>query len=362
MEETKTNFKSIVRFFSPAWFAVIMGTGGLANALYLMSNKITFLKPVGIGMWWFNTILFILFLVPWIARWFNHFDKLQQDLKNPVMSNFFVTMPVGAIILATNFLIMGKGYFTMPFLITLGMVIWSLSAIMILSFGVFVIYNMILLESIPPEATNFSWFITPVASIVLPMLGNMLVSIYLKQNIEIAKFINIVDVSFFGIGLFLFISLSAILINRFISHPIPHAMATPTFWIILGPIGVGTVSLMGIADASKSLGLIASTDSIKFIALMLWGIGLWAISLTALITIRYIRNGKIPFSLSWWAFVFPTAIYTISSFNVYQYTKIEIVQVYAFVLLVLTLILWIGTFIRTLAGITNGKLLIPSNK
>ncbi|MHB1407679.1 MAG: SLAC1 family transporter [Desulfitobacteriaceae bacterium] len=46
--------------------------------------------------------VFLLFIVPWVARWFLHFETLKQDLQHPVMSNFFVTMPVGAMIVGTN--------------------------------------------------------------------------------------------------------------------------------------------------------------------------------------------------------------------------------------------------------------------
>lgn len=362
MEVSKFNFKNIVRFFSPAWFAAVMGTGGLANVLYLMGNKISFLKPIGIGMWILNIIMFVLFLMPWVLRWFTASDKLKQDIKHPIMSNFFVTMPVGAIVLATNFFIIGKDYFSISFITIFGTAIWALSVVLILILGIFVMINMMNMESVSPEATNFSWFITPVGSIVVPLLGNMLVNVYLKENVELAKFINIVDISFLGIGLFLFVILSAVVINRFINHPMPNAMATPTFWIILGPIGVGTVSLMGIADASKALGLIASADNIKLIALILWGFGLWALSLAAAITVRYIKNGGIPFTLSWWAFIFPTAVYTLSCLNVSQYLNIQAIQIYAVLLMILTLFLWVSTFLRTLAGIVNGKLLVPNNK
>lgn len=33
MEDDKINLNNIVRHFSPAWYASVMGTGGLANVL-----------------------------------------------------------------------------------------------------------------------------------------------------------------------------------------------------------------------------------------------------------------------------------------------------------------------------------------
>jgi C4-dicarboxylate transporter/malic acid transport protein. len=100
----KISFNDVVRHFSPAWYASVMGTGGLANVLYMLSGKMTILKPLSVVVFWLNILLFLLLIGPWTARWFLHFDKLKDDLRHPVMSNFFVTMPVGGLILGTNFL------------------------------------------------------------------------------------------------------------------------------------------------------------------------------------------------------------------------------------------------------------------
>ncbi|EGD52157.1 C4-dicarboxylate transporter/malic acid transport protein [Thermoanaerobacter ethanolicus JW 200] len=362
--EHRICFNCIIRHFSPAWYASVMGTGGFANVLYLLSAEMPFLKPVAIALFFLNIFLFLIFIIPWVGRWFLHFDKLIEDLKHPVMSNFFVTMPVGGLILGTNFFMIGKEYFSMAFIVTLSTILWIYGVALALIFGVFVTYNMMITEGIGPELTNYSWYITPVASIVVPLLGNLLVKVYAAKNMELAKLINITDIVFYGIGLMLFVILSSIILNRFINHAMPHAMATPTFWIILGPIGVGTVSLMGIADASKEIGLILVADSLKMLSLILWGFGLWAFVLTVIITIKYLMEGGIPFSLSWWAFIFPLSAYTLSAFNVFMYTKIQLIYWYTVLLAILLAILWISTFIKSLIGTLNGTLLVPpeSNK
>ena len=361
METNNITFSNIVKNFSPAWYASVMGTGGLANVFYLLSMNFKFLKPIAIGLWWLNIALFLIFIIPWTLRWFFHFDSLIKDLKHPIMSNFFVTMPVGGLILGTNFFMMGKGYFSMPFIVSLGLVLWSFAVITSLIFGVYVMYNMMISEKIGFEVKNFSWLITPVASIVIPLLGNLLAKSYFKSNISLAKFINLIDISFFGIGFMLFVILTAIIIRRFIVNKMPLSMIAPTFWIILGPIGVGTVSLMGIADVSKMLGLISTVGSLKLLSLIFWGFGIWSFFLILSITIKYMNEGKIPFSLSWWAFIFPMSAYTLSSLSVYSYTKVSAVLVYTVFLAALLSYLWIITFIKSLIGTFNGKLLMPPN-
>ena len=113
---------------------------------------------------------------------------------------------------------------------------------------------------------------------------------------------------------------------------------------------------MGIADSANLMGLLNSIEAIKFLALVLWGFGLWAFILTLVISIRYLRKGGIAFSLTWWAFIFPTASYTLASYNIYSYTQIGMVFWYSIVLAVLLVFLWRVTFTKTLVGTFSGKI------
>lgn len=352
----------LIKHFSPSWYTVVMGTGGLANVLYLLSVQVNYLKPIAIGLWYLNIGLFILLIGPWLARWFLHFDKLSEDLKHTMLSNFFVTMPVGALILGTNFFLIGKEYFAMTFISQLALWLWSISAVLILMFGVYAMYNLFTKDDINHEHVNFSWFITPVASIVVPLLGNPLAKYYVAtNNLDLARFINLTDVMFYGIGFILFIIIASVVINSLIHHNMPHAAMTPTFWIILGPIGVGTVSLMGIADVFQLLHIIDSTAIFYIFASILWGFGLWAIMLTILITIKYWRTNSIPFSLSWWAFIFPLAAYTMASYYVYNFSMVQAVNWYTIFLAILLTALWLVVLIRSILAIFHGGLLVPKN-
>ncbi|MFZ5597119.1 MAG: C4-dicarboxylate ABC transporter [Bacillota bacterium] len=351
--------KSIIRHFSPAWYASVMGTGGVANVLYLLGAHSTLLHWAAIALWLLNTALFLILIGPWIARWIYHYDQLLMDLKHPLLSNFFITMPAGSIILGTNFLTMGKPYLDSGFLVGLGIVLWVLGAALALIFAVYGMYNLMTAESIGPDPINFAWLMTPVVNIVVPLLGNILVKETAGANPGLAGLINIIDITFYGIGLLLFIIMAAFVTNRLILHKLPPAMTAPTFWVLLGPVGVGTAALLGMADASKAVGLVLAVDTLKFIALVIWGFGLWAFALTVAITVKYLRTGGVPFSLSWWAFIFPLAAYTTATFGVFSLTGVSPVLWYAVILTILLVVLWASTFLKTLIGTLNGRLLSP---
>jgi tellurite resistance protein TehA-like permease len=74
----------------------------------------------------------------------------------------------------------------------------------------------------------------------------------------------------------------------------PREILLPIFWIILGPVGLGSLALMDLADASKVLNLINSIDTLKIAAIIFWSFGLWAILLPIAITFNAFSGAKSP--------------------------------------------------------------------
>ncbi|HZK86369.1 MAG TPA: hypothetical protein VFC40_00200 [Syntrophomonas sp.] len=119
------------------------------------------------------------------------------------------------------------------------------------------------------------------------------------------------------------------------------------------------IAFIPLADIAHALGILSSVDGIKFAGLILWGFGLWAFVFTLSLTIKYLKAGGIPFSLSWWAFLFPMAAYTLATLMVYDYSKIKLILGYAIILSLLLIVIWIVTFAKTLLASLNGKLFSP---
>lgn len=79
-----------IKYLAPSWFAVIMGTGGLANVLYQWQNGFSAGHILGVIFAALADVLYFVVLVPWIIRWVSFFKYAQRDLHHPVTSNFFV--------------------------------------------------------------------------------------------------------------------------------------------------------------------------------------------------------------------------------------------------------------------------------
>jgi len=353
MDGTMRNkINEIVRNFHPAWYASVMGTGGLANAVHLFLGKIPFFEGIAQTLVWLNITLFVLLLFPWIVRWIWHFDRLAEDLKHAMLGNFFATMPVGMIVLGANLYLIGPDMFSSDFINIVGLVFFICGSVLIIFFTLVVMYYMYVREDLSKDHINFSWFITPVANIVVPILGVPLAAHYLSFEPATAMIINIIDMVFYGIGFMLFIFVGAIVFDRLANHKLPHPQGSPTFWIILGPIGMGVVSLFGIANSLQSLGLLTDTGSLKVFGTIFWGFGFWAFLQTVVLTIRYFKEG-VPFSMTWWAYIFPFAAYTLSTFMVSSFLKSQVVYWYGVGLLVMLAIMWLIVLVRSCLSIEN---------
>ena len=66
--------KHYIKYLAPGWFAVIMGTGGLANILYSRRACLVLAEQSGLLLALIAVVLYFLVLVPWTLRWIFYYD------------------------------------------------------------------------------------------------------------------------------------------------------------------------------------------------------------------------------------------------------------------------------------------------
>lgn len=346
-----------VKYLAPGWFAVVMGTGGVANVLHQWQNVLPAGHILGIIFAAMAGIVYFLILIPWLIRWISYFEYVRRDLHHPVTSNFFVTMPVATIILGTNiYNIWGKalgGPLTF-WLVTLA---WLLGIIGVTFFSFYTTFRMMQVEIPPkPETTNFSWIMAPIANMATLLSGNSVVMMSLNYEPTWSMTILIMNLVMFGIGFFLFLFISAVVFVRLAQHPLPPAELTPSFGILLSAVGLATIGLIDTSKSAHALGLLASVDFATLGAALIWGFGIWVLGIIGIISFYQIRKVGIPFSLGWWAYIFPLAAYTIASQKVAALFITPLTYWYSAFLSILLVLLWFYAFFNTLNGVFNGKL------
>jgi tellurite resistance protein TehA-like permease len=215
---------------------------------------------------------------------------------------------------------------------------------------------MRVVEAPQPEMINFSWLMAPIANMAVSLIGNPVLEHTIRIHPSWSVSVLAVNTALFGIGFFLFVFISGIVFVRLTNHPFPPAVTIPSFGILVSAVGL---AVSGITDSSRhahTMGLLASPDLANLMAMVIWGFGVWVVGIIVLICIYQLRRGGIPFSMGWWAFIFPLAAYTISSQKIAAAFVSPLTTGYAAALTLLLILLWLYVFVNTLLGALSGKL------
>ncbi|USS41635.1 tellurite-resistance/dicarboxylate transporter [Thermococcus aggregans] len=326
--------KANIKDFAPSWFASVMGTGALALVSKAYSSKLPALSEFAEFLVYLNTLLFFVLLVPWLLRWVKHTENALSDLKHPMVSHFYGTIAVAMLVLSADYLLILKKT-------AIAKAFWIPGTALTIFFALLIPYLMFVEKEIDLKAVTPAWFIPPVGLIVIPLGGSGLISSFSGAVKDIAYAVNYFA---WGAGFFLYLGLFAIVFFRLIRHePMPSGIA-PAIWINLGPIGAGTSTLYALVKTSEFL-----TVKEPFFAfgLIFWGFGVWWLAMAIIMTLYYIRKLTLPYSLAWWAFIFPLGAYVSATHNVGTTLGISVIDSFGFALYWLLLVMWLVTGVKT---------------
>lgn len=341
----------VIKNFSPAFFAAVMGTGifGITSKYY--SCYWSWLNYVSTTLLIINVVGFLIILVPWILRWFLFRGDALKDLGHPVAGQFYATLPIGCLVLAAQLLVFQESYPAALFLL-IAKYLW-ISGALLAFISALIIPIVNFSKDISVEDINPTWFMPPVSLIVIPIAGAKIVN-YWPHSIQ--KLMLILNYTAWGSGFFLFMFLAAICLCRFFVAPRLPGFLVPTVWIYLGPIGAGTIALLNLASASNPILGDQAIEIIKLFGLIYWGFGFWWLMAASIITITNILKKNLPYALSWWAFTFPLGAYTGATFLISSYYQCDAIRLYGFFCYLLLAVCWLTVFIKTIDRVCTGEL------
>jgi tellurite resistance protein len=133
---------------------------------------------------------------------------------------------------------------------------------------------------------NPAWFIPAVGNVIVPVAGVPL------GYVEVSWF-------FFSVGMVFWVILMTLIFNRLIFHnPLPERLL-PTKVILIAPPAVGFIAYTRLTEGLDPFARILFYAAVLFALLMVVGLPKFA---------------RIGFALSWWAYSFPIAAFTIATF------------------------------------------------
>ncbi len=323
MQEQET-IKSIpsdrLQFFPIMMFAIVMGLSGLTMVYKRVSEVLYFPSFISILMMIVTSVVFLLILYFYTLKLMKHKNEVKKEFSHPVRINFFAASSISVLLLSMIY---------RHNIDEISQILFIIGAILHIFFTFYTIKFWIN-NNLEMQHSNPAWFI--------PIVGNLIVPIAGKGFVD-----DSILYFYFSIGIFFWIILFSIILNRIIFHNQFAPKFMPTLFILIAPPSIGFISYIKL------------TGTLDFFAQILFNLGLF---FTILVFVMYKNFINIKFFISWWAFTFPMAAITLSTILMYELTSKWFYGFLAYFLTFITTIIVILVAIETIKHMRKKEICI----
>jgi tellurite resistance protein len=325
MEEKNSQVCSAIpsnrlQFFPIMMFAIIMGLSGLTIVFQKADEILGFNIGINMLLTQIDTVLFIGILIGYLAKIVRYFSEVKKEFTHPVRINFFAASAISFLLLAIVY---------HPINHTIAVYCFYIGTVM-QTFFTFYTISFWINKNMEMNHSNPAWFIPIVGNVLVPVAGA-----------------GIADVNFlmyyYSIGMFFWIVLTSILINRIIFH---HQLAikfVPTLFIFIAPPAVAFIAYI------KMYG------EFDMFASMLYNLALF---FSFLLFFMYRNFLNLQFFISWWAFTFPLAAVTIASMLAFKITHIILYSYFSYFFMLVTTLVVVIVAVRTIQHMMKKEICI----
>lgn len=294
-EENVIKIPNRLQFFPVMMFAVVMGLSGLTLVFKKASEVFDVFHIVPMLFSYISIVVFLIIAITYILKFIKYKEEVKKEFSHPIRINFFAAISISLVLIS---MLTKEINSSLAFgLFVLGAIIHLIFTLNTLSFWI----N----QSLDIQHSNPAWFIPIVGNLIVPVGGAGLVS-------------NSVLMFFFSIGIFFWIIMLSIILNRIIFHKQFAVKFMPTLFILIAPPSVGLLAYFKMFHTLDTF------------ALVLYNLGLF---FTLLVIYMYKKFLNIQFFISWWAFTFPLATIALATLLMYEKTHELFYQYLSFVLI-----------------------------
>ncbi|MFJ4926746.1 TDT family transporter [Streptomyces sp. NPDC088736] len=287
--------------FGPSWFAAVMGTGIVANAVVTLPRSLPGLRTAATVVWAGAGLLLVALAVGYLRQ-----RALRLHAADPTQAQFFGAPAVALLTVGAGALQLGPSVIGERAALDVDLVLWSTGTVLGLTTAVTVPYLMVTRHRFAPDAAFGGWLMPVVPPLVSATTGALLVPHMPAGQLRLDLVLGCY--AMFGLGLVAALLVLAMVYSRLVHHDAPTGAMVPTVWIGLGALGQIVTGLGALAAAAPGALPAPYVHGTAVLALLggvgVWGFAmLWLVLATAL-TVRELRSG-LPFAPTWWSFIFP---------------------------------------------------------
>ena len=357
MTKEKITFWDIVKTMEPRWVMSSMATWAVGILTMIIWGKfnLIFLKYFAGILSILAIIFFILFIVMFILRIFKFPGEVKKDLSHPIAANFFAGIFISSAVIVSaiwNVLDPLGWCFNAVFV---SKIFYIIALVLGTIIPVLVPFMLTISEKVDSKHAIGIWFLPPVWIFVLVFAGNFMALHWIWAN-----WIPYISIFYMWMAFMLTFIVTSMIYSRLKFHSLPAPEVAPSFVIWLAPIWVSIVALntfWKVLDKNNlfNWNLDFVHSFIQIISAMYAWFGAWWFIITVLILSYYLIKKSIPYTLGWWALVFPVAAFWIwLKFLAFDLSCTWLCPVIVVIWWIAT-ILWFLVFYKTLKWIITKK-------
>ena len=320
METSKQQEFSRLKFFPIMMYAIVMGMSGLTITYQKAALWLSFSPLIGEVLMYITTLIFGVVSILYISKLVKYKEAVAKEFTHPVRINFFAAISISMLMLA----IIYKENYTL-----ISSLFWYLGAVLQFYFTMNTIAFWIN-HNQEVNHSNPAWFIPIVGNVLVPVGGVGFADTYILMY-------------FFSVGIFFWIVLFSLLLNRIIFHNQLAQKFMPTMFILIAPPAVGFIAYF------KMYGVVDT------FAIILFNMALF---FTFLIAFMYKNFLNLQFFISWWAFVFPVAAMAISSMLMFHEFGNSLLLYFSYLMVFVTTLIIAIVIIKTIEHMLKKEICI----
>ncbi len=355
----KTN--DIISALETRWFMSAMATGAIGILWTKMAGFFTqsWMNTIGLVVIGVAFLLFVSASIGYLWRVLFFWKSVHEDFSNPGTAKFFAGISISMAVLSTavSTVLVPQGVLGNISGMWLGGILYGASFLLGLFFLIGICSHTILSEKSDLKQAIGTCLLPPVGIFVTLFAGNFFAKTFIAGTI-LANVIGWVHFFLFLMMVMLTGFVITFILFRLKFSPLPRREMAPSFVIPLAPVGVSIIAgitLIPLLSEVLPYELLLMQFLYLFVpAVLAFGLFWFLIALNVLV--KYIRTEGLPYTLGFWALVFPPAALGIGTFTSSQF--LPGMQFLAWIGVfwgILGMMLWIMVFTKTLMAIATGR-------